>query len=248
MPNDLSARADAALYDRAVATLVASWAHFATGSPGAEVVAAPGVAIAVFVHAPDREIFNNAVLARGADADVALDAVERTYREAGVERYAVWVHESAAALAGRVVARGYAPDESTRVMAMRLDELADVADGLDLAPAGFADFLRINGLPAGLFPELGAGAHIHTARVDGRPAATAMAFDHAGDCGIYNVATLPCARRRGLATALTAHALRQARARGCTTASLQSTAMAERVYAAVGFRDLGRFVEHVPAG
>jgi hypothetical protein len=37
-----------------------------------------------------------------------------------------------------------------------------------------------------------------------------------------------------------------ARARGCRTASLQSTPMAERVYAAVGFRDLGRILEYVP--
>jgi len=35
-------------------------------------------------------------------------------------------------------------------------------------------------------------------------------------------------------------------ARGCRTASLQSTQMAERVYAAVGFRDLGRILEYVP--
>ena len=32
----------------------------------------------------------------------------------------------------------------------------------------------------------------------------------------------------------------------CRTASLQSTPMAERVYAAVGFRDLGRILEYVP--
>ena len=35
--------------------------------------------------------------------------------------------------------------------------------------------------------------------------------------------------------------------RGCHTASLQSTAMAERVYAAVGFRDLGQILEYVPS-
>jgi len=34
--------------------------------------------------------------------------------------------------------------------------------------------------------------------------------------------------------------------RGCQTASLQSTPMAERVYAAAGFRDLGRIFEYVP--
>jgi hypothetical protein len=33
--------------------------------------------------------------------------------------------------------------------------------------------------------------------------------------------------------------------RGCSTASLQSTAMAERVCGAVGFRDLGRTLEYV---
>jgi hypothetical protein len=36
------------------------------------------------------------------------------------------------------------------------------------------------------------------------------------------------------------------RARGCQTASLQATPMAERVYSAVGFRNLGRFLEYVP--
>jgi predicted GNAT family acetyltransferase len=30
------------------------------------------------------------------------------------------------------------------------------------------------------------------------------------------------------------------------TASLQSTGIAERVYASVGFRDLGRYLEYVP--
>jgi hypothetical protein len=34
--------------------------------------------------------------------------------------------------------------------------------------------------------------------------------------------------------------------RGCTTASLQSTPMAEGVYVAVGFLYLGRFIEYVP--
>jgi predicted GNAT family acetyltransferase len=83
-------------------------------------------------------------------------------------------------------------------------------------------------------------------RLAGEDVTTALAFDHAGDCGIYNVATLEGARRRGLGTALTARCLREALRRGCATASLQSSPMAEGVYAAVGFRDLGRFLEYVP--
>jgi len=67
-----------------------------------------------------------------------------------------------------------------------------------------------------------------------------------GDCGIYNVGTLEHARRRGLATALTAIQLHDARARGCETASLQATQTAERLYAGIGFRDLGRILEYIP--
>jgi predicted GNAT family acetyltransferase len=49
---------------------------------------------------------------------------------------------------------------------------------------------------------------------------------------------------RGLGTALTALLAYDALARGCQTASLQSTPIAERPYAAVGFRALGRFLEY----
>ena len=64
-----------------------------------------------------------------------------------------------------------------------------------------------------------------------------------GDCAVGNVSTLEHARRRGLATAITARLLADAQVRGCTAASLQATPMAEGVYAALGFRDLGRFLE-----
>ena len=70
--------------------------------------------------------------------------------------------------------------------------------------------------------------------------------DHEGDCGVFNVATVAHARRRGLGTAITALQLHQARKRGRVTASLQSTTMGERVYAAAGFHLLARYLEFVP--
>jgi predicted GNAT family acetyltransferase len=73
-----------------------------------------------------------------------------------------------------------------------------------------------------------------------------MAFDHDRDCGVFNVYTLEAARRRGLGTALTTRLLLDARGRGCSTASLHSSEIAEGVYAAVGFRDLGRVLEFTP--
>jgi len=84
------------------------------------------------------------------------------------------------------------------------------------------------------------------ARSGGKAVSTGIAFDRDGDCGIYNVGTREDARRRGLGTAVTALLAHDAAARGCQTASLQSTEMAERVYATVGFRDLGRILEYVP--
>lgn len=47
---------------------------------------------------------------------------------------------------------------------------------------------------------------------------------------------------------MTALLVHDALERGLRTATLQSTKAAERVYAAVGFRDLGRILEYVPNG
>ena len=141
---------DTDLFDRSVATLVRSWAYLATGSPGAEVIEADGAAIAVFVHAPDREFLNNAVLVRGvADLGASLAAIERAYAERGVERYAVWVHEAEGAVADGVRARGYVYDSSTRTMAMPSADLAEVdTSGLDVLEPGLERFWRVAASPA----------------------------------------------------------------------------------------------------
>ena len=117
----------------------------------------------------------------------------------------------------------------------------------ELAAAGLAEHVRLIGMPDGFLSGADPSAfHVLVARLDGENVATGLAFDHGGDCGIYNVTTLEPARRRGIGTALTARLLHDAAARGCTTATLQSTEMAERVYAAVGFQDLGRILEFAP--
>lgn len=238
------------LFDRSVATLVRSWAYLADGSPGAEVIETEGAAIAVFVHSPDRDFLNNAVLARsGGDLGATLDTIERAYAHRGVERYAVWVHEAEAVVARGVEARGYVYDSSTRTMAMPIADLGARIDTStpDLVEPTLERFWSVDGLD-GLVPNLAADrAYFYIARFDGEATAMLMAFDHDGDCGIYMVGTRPEARRQGLATALSAHAIEQARERGCLTASLQSTEMAESVYARVGFRDLGRFDEYTPS-
>jgi ribosomal protein S18 acetylase RimI-like enzyme len=241
---------DSDLYARGAATLVASWEEYARGASGAWVQRSHGVAVAVFPEGPERSVYNNALVERGLEEDERVDAVnlaEAVYATAGIERYAVWAHESEEGLRRLLVSRGYALETSTRAMGMNLDAIRLQRPEVDLGPPDWPEYLRLLGLPscflAGADP---AAYQVRIGRLDRENVATAMAFDHAGDCGIYNVGTLEHARRRGLGTALTVLHMHDALARGCRTASLQSTAMAERIYAVAGFRDLGRFLEFTP--
>src|SRR5690348_8539726 len=115
-----------ALYARSVATLTASWEAIARGSAGAQVQRLPGVTAAVFPSEPERSIYNNAVLDRGLSAEeraAAVEATQAAYATAGVEHYAAWVHESEDELAAELGTQGYTIAESTRTMAMSLNEL-----------------------------------------------------------------------------------------------------------------------------
>jgi ribosomal protein S18 acetylase RimI-like enzyme len=243
---------DADLYARGTETLVASWREYARGASGAAVHELPGVATGVFPNQPERSVYNNALLGRGlgrTERAAALDAMESEYADARVTRFAAWVHESDGGLRADLERRGYAVGTTTRAMAMPLDEARLPAPSVAPAPAAWGEHLRVVGVPPDFLSAADPGAYrVLVARLDSESAATAMAFDHRGDAGIYNVGTLEHARRRGLASALTLAHLHAALARGCLTASLQATAMAERLYAAVGFRDLGRILEYVPAG
>jgi ribosomal protein S18 acetylase RimI-like enzyme len=236
--------------DRGIETLLASWEAYACAATDAAVQRLPGVTSAVFPHEPERGVYNNALLERHLDAARrarAIDAMEAAYAAAGVARFAAWVHDSDEAMRLELEARGYPLDTSTRAMAVALDDVQMPAPQIDAVPLSWSEHLDLFDLPPDL---LANGAHdafrLLAARVDGRNVAVAMTFDHNGDCGVYNVGTLEPYRRRGLATALTALHLRDAAARGCRTASVQATAMAEHVYASVGFRDLGRHLEYVP--
>jgi GNAT superfamily N-acetyltransferase len=158
------------------------------------------------------------------------------------------VHETDPAMRAELEQRGYTLDTTTRAMGMALDDIRVPRPEIPLGPADWAEYLRMDSLPPDFLEHADHAAfHLLAARIDGEMVAAALAYDFGGDSGIYNVGTVEKARRRGLGTALTAAQVHDARARGSRTASLQSTPMAERVYAAVGFRDLGRILEYVPA-
>lgn len=88
---------------------------------------------------------------------------------------------------------------------------------------------------------LGIGEHAplrhYVGFVDDRPAGVVTTFQDGETLGIYNVATSEAFRRRGIGSALTAHAVREGQAAGSKQAVLQSSEMGVSVYRALGFRE-----------
>jgi len=103
---------------------------------------------------------------------------------------------------------GFSLNEYTRAMGMSLRDVPPTLEDLDPAPPDWAEYVRFVerfGAPAGVLAEADpAAVHLLRARVTGSVAATAFAFDHDRDCGVFNVSTVEAMRRRGLGTALTA--------------------------------------------
>jgi ribosomal protein S18 acetylase RimI-like enzyme len=84
--------------------------------------------------------------------------------------------------------------------------------------------------------------------LDGEPVATASRYLGAGIAGVQHVTTLAAARRRGIGTALTRAALREAAGRGYRVGQLGSSAMAVRLYERLGFRTVCTFGLYTATG
>lgn len=236
-------------WERMLASMRAFFAFVGEGSPGFRCLRLDGVLASVTPAVPEKSVPNSVVYESEEALEAALGELEAAYEEAGVQAWTVWVPDRDER-AKRVLAQaGHVLDATPTAMIAELSEVEAPRRGdpeVDSRPTG-AEIGAINDLAYGYddsFTRMLAHvpperAYNYVARLDGRPAASVVAFDHEGDCGIYWVATVPDARGRGLAPGLMRSALDAARRRGCSTTTLQATKAGRPVYERLGYRGFG---------
>ncbi len=84
--------------------------------------------------------------------------------------------------------------------------------------------------------------------VDGLPVVSGLGVQTGSTAGVFNIATVAEARRRGYGAAITRRILTDAALLGCTVGTLQSSDMGRPVYEAIGFRTVVTYIGYVDPG
>lgn len=207
-----------------------------------------GLVASVVPSAPDSPTLNAAVAIAAERAPEHLEELQRRYAGAKVRRWGVWLDGSASLAAQALAQAGMVVTTASPGMGAKLDELpGSHEDGAAPRPADLTTVGRVNDLAYGnydarlertLAPLPNGILKGYRADLNGKPAAVALTLRHGEDCGVSFVATIPKARRKGLASTVMRQALAAARDSGCTTTTLQATDVGERLYTNLGYRRL----------
>ena len=80
---------------------------------------------------------------------------------------------------------------------------------------------------------------------DGDPVVSGLSWRTGRTIGVYSIATIARARRRGYGTAMTARIVGDGMVAGCEAAALQSSEMGRPIYERLGFRTVVRYAAYV---
>ncbi len=209
-----------------------------------------GVLASIVPAASERSVANGVTYDSRSQLAAALDGLAAAYAEADVKAWTVWVPGRDREAADLLERAGHRLDAAPAAMWRELDGIPRPADG-DLEdwtaegdPAVMAELCdRSYGFGdhsfAAAFATLPSDVHVYLATRAGEPVACLLTSDLDGNCDVEMVAVVPEARGHGLARGLLAHALVDARERGCTTTTLVSTKAGYPTYQRLGYRDLG---------
>lgn len=224
-------------------------AWYGTFASAGSLVAPFGSAQAILTpDRADRSLLNAAVY--DDPADVPLGELAAFF--APVQAWCVWVQPEHDDLVRACEAHGMVIDGTPMMMGGELARLDLAARAVPAAigPGTWAELGAINdaayGLPAEHFAPVMRrlatdGYRLAVARRDGAVLACAGALLTGANAHVVFVATLPDARRQGLAAECMRSVLRAALADGCTTTTLEATAAGEPIYQAMGYDSLGRY-------
>jgi ribosomal protein S18 acetylase RimI-like enzyme len=213
------------------------------------VIERDGLIATIVPSAPDSPALNAAVAIDPQTAPDAVTELEVLYGDAGVRRWAIWVDGAARDVTSELRARGLGIASASPGMGAVIADLdLDLSTANDRPNATLRTVGRVNDLAYGnidarlerTLATLEEGTlRAYKADLNGAPAAVALALHHGDDCGISFVATIPQARRHGLATQVMRAALADAVRHNLTTITLQATELGERLYQQLGLRRLG---------
>jgi GNAT superfamily N-acetyltransferase len=240
---------DAEGWKRLVASL-AQWSRAIDGaSEGMRSIGHDGLVVTITPAVPERSIVNDVVYWDGPALIAAYDEIEEGYTTAGIDAWLVWVPDFDTDISGALAERGHVLDSDPEAMVLDLDVVERPPE-----PPGFSrtidpvELALLNDHAYGMrsaferaFAQLepGGGLYFYGVEDDEGLASGLVTFDYEDDCSVWLVATRESARGRGSASGLMAHALADARERGCTTSTLQATDLGRPVYERLGYRSWG---------
>ena len=204
-----------------------------------------GLVASIVPNAPDSPTLNAAVAIDPEAAQQHLEELARRYKDANVRRWGIWLDGDASLAAQALAQHRMVVTTASPGMGAALDDLP--VEDTQKTEADLKTVGRVNDVAYGnydgrlertLTPLPNGVLKGYQASLNGSPAAVALALHHDQDAGISFVATIPKARRQGLATQVMQQALHEARQHGCTTTTLQATDAGERLYTNLGYRRL----------
>ena len=89
------------------------------------------------------------------------------------------------------------------------------------------------------------GCVVYVGCVDGDPVVSGLGWRTGRTIGVYSIATVASARRRGYGAAMTARVVADGVAGGCDVAALQASEMGRPIYERLGFRTVVRYAAYV---
>jgi ribosomal protein S18 acetylase RimI-like enzyme len=242
--------------DRASAALVETWERMVSVVPGGWARSADGVVAAV-TGVPLPTLNGVWVGSMQADPGVVADLLDRV-AATGLPHCLQARPDAAPLLADLMATRGMAVAEEIPLMVIdEPDALSTLpaTDGLTirvLAPAEADQHARVAAAgfeaPVEHFLQLMTpevldlpGLRCYLGELDDEPATTGLGVTIGSYVAIFNIATPPPHRRRGLAAALTARAVEDGFENGATWSWLQSSEAGYELYERLGFRTVARW-------